>query len=359
MRIFIDLDDVLVDSSPLQQKELASKVKEFSDSNVKAVDDYYSMLVYYVNNMMNEEEIINYKNLSLTDKVLEVYKYINRVYNKALDLLKNNLYLNCLSDFNSNDVLKNNNDLDYEKRLNNAYDKLNIDIKKILTNMYYWFNNNKYTQELEKIYLSINPIEVVNLLKDRLFEERDTYLERNNLLPYDKSIINYRRIYSEKNLIVGSKELIKEIKKRRKELDIETYSVLSHHNGGYEEYSKKLLINECLCKIRFSGLFFHSIIENGKSIHLEHKDGNLRRIRSSKADYVKCMYNLDDLSECILIDDSLANLDEWYNKGGIPIYFNRFNKEYNRDYPCINELNLDLILLKITEYKKQKKVKIK
>ena len=46
------------------------------------------------------------------------------------------------------------------------------------------------------------------------------------------------------------------------------------------------------------------------------------------------MYNLDDLSECILIDDSLANLDEWYNKGAIPIYFNRFNKEYNRDYYC-------------------------
>lgn len=33
-----------------------------------------------------------------------------------------------------------------------------------------------------------------------------------------------------------------------------------------------------------------------------------------------------DPKNCVLIDDSLNNLEDWQNHGGIPIFFDRFNK---------------------------------
>lgn len=49
-------------------------------------------------------------------------------------------------------------------------------------------------------------------------------------------------------------------------------------------------------------------------------------VKASKVEVVKQIFNLDNLDDCVLLDDYSSNLIEWENNGGIAIkYYNEYN----------------------------------
>ena len=77
------------------------------------------------------------------------------------------------------------------------------------------------------------------------------------------------------------------------------------------------------------------------------------------------MFGLDSLDdvECVLVDDSLDNLDEWEKWGGIPILYRPLNKDeiyakelsfHGRDYPRITKMDKTLFDDAVNEYRKNK-----
>ena len=108
-------------------------------------------------------------------------------------------------------------------------------------------------------------------------------------------------------------------------------------NSKYETYilSKISSMNEGIAKVRY--LRDNEVFTN---IHLV-------PTQVSKSDMVSAKGN-------ILIDDKVYNLEEWENKGGISIFFNKDNLDFdvrgnkNTKYKKIN--SLDLLCNDIKEY---------
>ena len=68
-------------------------------------------------------------------------------------------------------------------------------------------------------------------------------------------------------------------------------------------------------KVPFLGLRFHKEKHDAK-----------RRGRNSKAEFV--MENItSDLSNCYLIDDSIANIRDWINHGGVGILYKPYTEK--------------------------------
>ena len=172
--------------------------------------------------------------------------------------------------------------------------------------------------------------------KEMFLEERDHFLERDNQGLIEKEgIVDYSTIYTLDHATPKSIELINQI------IDSGTYEgcyCLSHHNGGREEICKKIFIEKTFNnKLGFLGLRFHSE---------EYKE-EVRRPRSSKAVYVMHKFNLPSLEGCVLVDDSTANLDEWVKYGGMAILYRPISEdeEYEGDlvphgdkYPRMTEM---------------------
>ncbi|MDF9867403.1 hypothetical protein OKW22_000976 [Bacilli bacterium PM5-3] len=71
-------------------------------------------------------------------------------------------------------------------------------------------------------------------------------------------------------------------------------------------------------------------ISHEELMNLKDSNGNIKYIcidtNSSKVQTVKEMFDIADLSDCILVDDYSYNLIEWENNGGIAIkYYNEYN----------------------------------
>ena len=100
-------------------------------------------------------------------------------------------------------------------------------------------------------------------------------------------------------------------------------------NTKYDVYilSKISSMNEGIAKVKY-------LRESGVNINI-----HLVPTKISKSDMVSAKGN-------ILIDDKVYNLDEWVDKGGIGIFFNKDNLDYdvrgneNTKYKKINSLDI-------------------
>lgn len=263
MLVFYDLDDCIVESSPLIQSAVEEKTR--------FKNDILTLLEFKV---------------ALTKKAFdECFKEIKRAYRWGE---KPNIsqYIK----LGSNDVQKGkNNDnlvLSKEEEKKRRFKRWYWD-PYMLTGTAY---NNAYRE------------------KEMFLEERDHCLEEDNQKEHNY-IVDYQNTYVLKNATPGSIEMINEMIESD---EYEGYYCLSHHNGGREEKCKRNFINQVFNgKLEFLGMRFHSE---------EYQEGK-RRKRSSKALYIMRKFGLKDLSNCILIDDSTANLDEWIKYGGVAILY--------------------------------------
>lgn len=296
--IFFDVDDCLVKSGHLQQKEVNSKT-EFTDLKLKVLE-------------------------SVERSLKVVLEYNEFVYE---DSVNKNTRPNLIatSSAGSNDIMRN-----YDEKADNfAKEEL-----KIQTMAY----NDAHNQ--------------VEMFK----EERDHFLELNNMKSAEDGIIDYDMVYSESNLINDGINTVFDF------LDDSRFKIytLSHHNGGRELESKKALLKRVFNdKLKFVGLRFHA----------EEYQKGVRRGRSSKAMYAMNTLGIPSLEKCVLIDDSTENLDEWLRRGGIPVLYRPLTSEekekgeltpHNKPYSRITEMNKEEIINIINGYNKQDKfVKIK
>jgi len=168
---------------------------------------------------------------------------------------------------------------------------------------------------------------------DMFLEERDHFLEVDNLKK-EGFVVDYKHIKVE-NLIPGSFEMIMEL------IESGQYGkvhFLTHQTGPREDGLKKEFITKLTeSKAGYLSLRYHSG---------EYKEG-VRRPRSSKAKYAMEQLGLESLEGCVLIDDSLENLDEWEKYGGIAILYRPMSnkekkkgklKSHGRNYPRITEM---------------------
>lgn len=188
--------------------------------------------------------------------------------------------------------------------------------------------------------------------KEMFLEERDHFLEEDNQVT-NGAIVDYNQIYVENNLTPGAVETIKEIIESG---EYEGCYCLSHHNGGREEVCKKDFIDKTFDgKLEFLGLRFH----------IEHYQEGRRRPRSSKALHIMHKFNLPDLVGCVLVDDSTANLEEWVKYGGMAVLYRPMSEDeeymgklepHSDKYPRITEMSKENIDEALKFYSSKKKL---
>lgn len=228
-------------------------------------------------------------------------------------------------------------------RCNGDYRLFCFDIDEVLFNI-----DNCVQKELEKIdhratkdyrgEISHESSEDFRALQDQSFDILDAILEETEYMDYndntDKYIkkvypkIDYEKIYQEKNLNKQSYEFIKYMLENRRPNDF--FIFISHRNPQREGVTKIRKMYELFPEIdAVDTIPFH--IEVGS------------KIVSSKANYIKEMYALDSLENCILIDDSRTNCKDFRMHGGVDIRFlpNGYSKQHTlADHMTkINELN--------------------
>lgn len=208
-------------------------------------------------------------------------------------------------------------------------------------------NNHWYVEPLKKVE---NVINNTKWKREMFLEERDNFLECDN--KKDVGDIDYSFIYQSDHLIDGVLPMVNDLKNDNRYSFI---GILSHHNGGREETAKKKFVLESGICLPFFGLRFH----------LDKYTPNVRRERSSKALYVMQILNVNDLSNCVLVDDSIENLDEWKRHGGIAILYRPlsvderlqgYNDYHQRDYPRITVMSASEIAMAINLTKGSSKV---
>lgn len=294
--IFLDLDDCIVESSPLIQASFDKKTRFKNDKLLSLEYVLASCKEAYERNKVEIERAYNSG---------EKPKLIGNVKIGSNDVLKTTSSGNIKID-----------EAEKEKRRIIRWYKKPLELSKMAYGDAYW-------------------------AKEMFLEERDHFLESDNQKSYEDGIVDYDSIYILDHQTPNAIEMIKEV------IDSCEYDgeyCLSHHNGGREEFRKNNFVNETFeGRLPFLGLRFHSE---------EYKEG-VRRPRSSKALFVMRKFNLPNLEGCILVDDSTANLDEWIKYGGIAILYRPISEdeEYEGElaphgdkYPRITEMkkaNLD------------------
>ncbi len=260
--IFFDLDDCIVESSPLIQSYLDAKT-EFTSDSLEVLE-------------------------TILSSCKDIYARNEKEIERAMRTLKKPNIIGTIKS-GSNDVMK-----------DVAGDRIDDDISE-KRRFYSWYQR---------------PLEISKLAcgkaywdREKFLEERDHYLEVDNLKMGDDAIVKYEAIYNANNLTDGAVSTIEDVVESN---EYEAVYVLSHFNGDREEECKRQFVTSMLPKsLTFLGLRFH----------LEEYRQGLRRVRSSKALYVMEKFKLANLEDCILIDDSKANLDEWVNFGGKAILY--------------------------------------
>lgn len=175
--------------------------------------------------------------------------------------------------------------------------------------------NRLYRWYIKPLEISKKAYDEARMNKEMFLEERDYFLERDNQSLIGDAIVDYRSIYNVLNLTPGALNLINDVINSN---EYENCFCLSHHNGGREEYCKELFINSVTNgKLPFIGLRFHSA---------PYRAG-IRRPRSSKALHIIEKFNLPDLSGCVLVDDSTANLDDWVKYGGMGVLYRPISED--------------------------------
>lgn len=182
-------------------------------------------------------------------------------------------------------------------------------------------SDSKLTPEDCKYILYRKPIKDANLAldyakydKEMFLEARDSFLENDNTLRREHGAVDYDSIYIKEN---ANMDVINTVNSLYQAGLFTGIYELSHHNGGREESAKRRLNQQTMPDIPFLGLRFHT----------EPQNPGVRRGRSSKALYVKKLFNFESLKNCYLIDDSQSNIEEWIRQGGKGILYRPITKE--------------------------------
>lgn len=122
--------------------------------------------------------------------------------------------------------------------------------------------------------------------------------------------IDYSKIYKPENLIPGSVETVNQMLEMRDQKGDKKYFFiyLSHRNPEREGLEKMLQLYKLTPKIDAILTLPYHIEVGSKEV-------------SSKGAWVKQSLALDNLNNCILVDNSKSNCKEWRKQGGIDIRY--------------------------------------
>ena len=304
--LFIDLDDCMVESSTLIQRIINERTR------FKSAD--LAMLDFKVSNLK------------------EIFERNKKEIARAYVHNEKPRVIGCMQ-AGSNDIFK-----------SSSNKKTLTELEKEKQRIYHWYK--------EPYEISEKAYNDAFKEKEMFLEERDNFLETDNQLREEYGVINYQDIYTTDYLSNGIHNLIKIL---HKSSEYSQMYCLSHHNGGREEYAKRTFIERNFPELTFLGLRFH----------LDRYEKGKRRPRSSKALHVMKKFNLRNLNNCILIDDSTVNLDEWVKYGGIAILYRpiSFDEEYfnvqephNKVYPRITKMDIEELNKALAMYQEDKKI---
>ena len=162
------------------------------------------------------------------------------------------------------------------------------------------------------------------ILKEKLLDARDTKLFEDNHVSFGQHAVHYENYYTRTRLMGNDIESHKpEVfdKLADSSLVDGTIKILSHYNGPNEGDAKTNFCQDCYPKGEFTPLFFHEV-------NVFNPD--FRRPRYSKAKFV--ISKNYDIHRSILIDDSMDNISAWQIAGGIPILYDVKNKYHENDH---------------------------
>lgn len=122
--------------------------------------------------------------------------------------------------------------------------------------------------------------------------------------------IDYSKIYKPENLIPGSVEAVNQMLEMRDQKGEKKYFFiyLSHRNPEREGLEKMLQLYKLTPKIDAILTLPYHVEVGSKEV-------------SSKGAWVKQSLALDNLNNCILVDNSKSNCKEWRKQGGIDIRY--------------------------------------
>ena len=135
-------------------------------------------------------------------------------------------------------------------------------------------------------------------------------LENGTTKVNDYPKIDYSKIYKPENLIPGSLEAVNQMLEMRDQKGDKKYFFiyLSHRNPEREGLEKMLQLYKLTPKIDAILTLPYHIEVGSKEV-------------SSKGAWVKQSLALDNLNNCILVDNSKSNCKEWRKQGGIDIRY--------------------------------------
>ena len=178
---------------------------------------------------------------------------------------------------------------------------------------------------------------------DMYFEDRDTTLEADGKL--DNGVIPYEEIYSEKNWMPYAKENINDL---YNVFGSERLVCLTAHNGvddthGREYEAKVDAIHKMNPNIKVYGLRFHPYEhkDDGKRRPRNLKSSAIRRIEGINDD--------DSIKLIVCPDDSAFNNKDIYDNGGIPVFINSIGAPNERGYAMAKSIRAESLFREFEE----------
>ncbi len=200
----------------------------------------------------------------------------------------------------------------------------------------YGFDSNYDEDDNEDFHSHLNKLSKYFILKERLLDARDTKLFIDNHKEEGYGVF-YERYYTKERLLANDKDKNKPevVERLSNEGNFEgVIKILSHYNGPNEGTAKDKFCKECYPSAVFMPLFFHEVNKFDK---------NFRRPRYSKAKYV--IEEGYDIHKSILIDDSMENINAWITRGGIGIVYDpKCRHHENEKYYVIHNFTFEEIM---------------
>lgn len=177
----------------------------------------------------------------------------------------------------------------------------------------YAFDYNYYEDQNADFHDHMNKLSRYFIRKEQILDARDTMLFIDNHKPFAEHAVHYENYYTKERLMSNPIDCTKPavMDKLEDQPEFEKPSkILTHYNGPNEGNPKDILCHDCYPRSTFMPLFFHEVNEYDK---------DFRRPRFSKAKFV--ISKGYDIHRSILIDDSIDNITAWVNAGGIGIIY--------------------------------------
>lgn len=402
--LFVDIDDVLVYSSPIIQQQVNEKTV-FKTVVLENIEQLRRNVLYFSKEVEKEcqlaykekrlpdtnrfpKEIFNIKNTNLKFEELNdrdiqnIYikpnsscgyylSIVNQILNQFLELrdmfLENdNLELGKAKEYNFSEEQKRL--LLFKNKIIDSWDMI-IKINKFCLSEATKISMNAKDNNIYPDYGDLVKTDSNDIIRTNINENDYTYflyekpiqdicrLISNDLLEYmllnfnitrnaSQELIDYDMIYQEKNV---NKKAVLMIYKVMLSHNIDSLYLISHHNGLRECNAKKKLMKRLFPNGIFIGLRFH---ENEHNLE--------RRDRSSKMDKAQTVC-MSDPEYMILVDDSKPNCHDWQNKSGKVILYRevsdaeKTSRIENSEFLRITDFNmLEDAILKILGEEKGK-----